>query len=121
MAALSVLGCGSTSNDDPARRYAETSPEYKLASLDTEEPAPSDKMIEPYARELDLLRRRCEETRAHLAELAVTVVDRAADENVATTNFNVLRGVRKSFSNGASRGTCRKSFAAYLTGLKRTP
>ena len=99
-------------------RYTEDSPEYQLALIDDKASSPDDEYaIRPYARELDLLERRCTNPRSRLADFTVSTFKQAERANVSTSNLKVLHDVRDSTPPGWKRQGCRNLFALYTVLL----
>ncbi len=98
--------------------FTEDDPEYQLAVIDDRASSPSDEdAIRPYARQLDLLQRKCTNRRSRLADFVVTTVKQAASANISTTNLNVLRNVRGSLPTEWKRQGCLQLFALYTAVL----
>jgi hypothetical protein len=103
--------------EDPSP-YSDDSPEFQLAVIDDAAFSTSDEdEIRPYARELDLLERRCTNPRSRLADFAVNTVKQAESRNISTSNIKVLRDVRRATPPQWKRQGCSGLFALYLTLL----
>lgn len=92
------------------RRYAEGSPEYNLAVIDSGGGSPSDTEVTPYARALDVLEDKCsEEERSRLADYAAVTA-----EATEATTLEAVRGVATSIPSAAvGQVDCAEQFAAY--------
>jgi hypothetical protein len=107
-------GEGADSGDAAARATPDT-PEYKLAVIDAGGYVnPSDPIVGSYARALDRLEERCEDSRTFLGDMAVRSQQLLAEEGISEPVLTILRYVGRAVRGAPLEGSCTSIFATYV-------
>ena len=130
VAALALNGCGTdagdsgkTGDEETPSRYSEDDPEYRLASIDAQDPNERvpDQTVDRYARLLNKLERYCREDRPMLADRVVNGMKRLKDrKRPEYTNLRVLRAYGNAMSSKLGKNqNCAERFDAVIALTSR--
>lgn len=109
--ALLLSGCGGSEAESAPSKYASSSPEYQLASIDDHGGKPSNSQVERYVAVLDQLQRICTDSRRQLANWASDIkADISPRDSESHLLALALEQAKRAAAEGAMRSSCHEAF-----------